>query len=70
MTALSLNDLAAHNHNWPMLADLLLSGQVPTDREIEICLAHPAFGAWFARYVADLRQMFTPDVPPRSPRYV
>jgi hypothetical protein len=43
----TMDEMAEDEASWPLLRDLLRSGQVPADRVAELVIEHPAFSDWY-----------------------
>jgi hypothetical protein len=43
----TMDEMAEDEASWPLLRDLLRSGQVPADRVAELVIEHPAFADWY-----------------------
>jgi hypothetical protein len=43
----TMDEMAEDEASWPLLRDLLRSGQLPDERVAELVIEHPAFSAWY-----------------------
>jgi hypothetical protein len=44
---MTMDEMAENPPSWPLLRDLLRSGQVPDDRLAELVTEHKAFADWY-----------------------
>jgi hypothetical protein len=43
----TMDEMAEDEASWPLLRDLLRSGQVPNERVAELVMEHPSFAYWY-----------------------
>jgi hypothetical protein len=59
----TMDEMAEDEASWPLLRDLLRSGQVPDDRVAELVIEYPAFADWYV----DGFNLLTPEQIELSP---